>query len=355
MVPPVSHYSRSDLDTVLIILSKLADSNRAINSSSGLTLEFSTKKPIEYGAAAATFAAPSTSTESPDTVAAPGATHLTSLKDPSADAATSADPSTSTESPAPVAAPSAAPLTSPRDPSAAAATSAFPPTSTDIPATAAAPPSHPLTSAGNPAPTAAPSSKYSFRKRPDPPSAPPPPPNKKAKGQAAVPKKTSKNAVLRKKGNVIPLSPDEAMKKAFEEILYARFTNINAYGAPLRLEFDVIKAISWMLLASSAAMTQLHYDASGYLTWVRNETGRKIWGFAVQIAHDFARYEEEKEAKAKAEAKGEVFTPSPRENLSALQIAFKDYQWLAQNTRNPQLLSKYVKIVRVCIPPGAVV
>ena len=96
---------------------------------------------------------------------------------------------------------------------------------------------------------------------------------------------------------------------------------INRHGGMHSIEWDVIRSISWALISSGGAMSDIHFDAGGFCTWARSDMGAKVWGYC-----------------------------EPMGPAATLIEAMKLYHRLA--TTETAKLEKVVKPVQVLLTPG---
>lgn len=77
-----------------------------------------------------------------------------------------------------------------------------------------------------------------------------------------------------------PSIPHE-QERTVEELLSMCLEDLNGSAGFNQLEADAIRSMAWLLLASSGAFTYPHYDSGGYATYVKGETGLKVWSYLV--------------------------------------------------------------------------
>lgn len=116
------------------------------------------------------------------------------------------------------------------------------------------------------------------------------------------------------------------VKRGMRAIFQYAIIAIDSWGGLRSIEWDAIRAASWVIAASTGAVSQTHHDASGYLTWVRCEMGSKFWGYVV--------------SKQKAQS---------------MVDAMKAYKQMVDYNTEPEKLREIATVFQTCITRGTVV
>ena len=92
------------------------------------------------------------------------------------------------------------------------------------------------------------------------------------------------------------------------------------------IDRDCTKISSWALLSSSCCLTTTHQDAAGYFTFVKCETGMKLWCYLV-----------------------------PKDSSADIADAMKQIITVLEDSENTETICDHAELVSLVLTPGTVV
>ncbi len=141
----------------------------------------------------------------------------------------------------------------------------------------------------------------------------------------------------------------QRVKRGIDAIFAEFLTFVNAKGGLHSIEWDAIRTGSWIIVASTGAVSETHHDASGFVTWIKCDLGGKIWGYVVRKTHSERLPEEHPE-----DPSGERLERS-EERPDNLASEMKTYYDILSKNTEPVELAEIAKPLQTLLRPGDMV